>query len=551
MTQSDLETTPGRTETGPAWLSAPLPALIADRDGMITQVNAAWREVLPTAAAGTRLAETVPDWLREAHDDVLAAPAGTGAGAGVAEGPLGELSVVAHPVRRRGEDVVWWLVDNTAEHRAREALRLERKRTEFLATASTALLASLNPGRCMEMTAQLAAEYLADAALVLAPGRQGWFPVVSCARGGQPEHHRRTLDPDEVPGLGEALQGFPPVPSRWIDPAAAPAWLVPPDFGEVGSLVVTPLPGHGVPAGALVLLRHSARTAFSEDEEVFARLFAARAGVAMSAAQVFAEQSAITDVLMRDLLPPTLHEIAGVDFAGRYRASLDTERVGGDFYDVHPADGEDGETLAMLGDVCGKGLEAAVLTGKIRTTLHALLPLAADHQQMLRLLNNSLLGDDTTRFATLVLASVAREGTVVRLRLTSAGHPPPLIVRAGGAVEEADTRGVLIGVMPEMRSTTATVTLAAGETCLLYTDGITEARGGPMGDELFGEERLRAALSECGGMPAEAVAERVHMLAAQWAGRRSHDDMAVLAITAPRGQHLTAVGGHGRGRYTA
>jgi serine phosphatase RsbU (regulator of sigma subunit) len=68
---------------------------------------------------------------------------------------------------------------------------------------------------------------------------------------------------------------------------------------------------------------------------------------------------------------------------------------------------------------------------------------------------------------------------------------------------------------------------------------------------MFGEERLRDMLGECAGMPAEAVVERVHMVAAHWVGRSNHDDMALLAITSPRGQHLTAVGGHGRGRYTA
>jgi serine phosphatase RsbU (regulator of sigma subunit) len=516
--QGELNTPLGGTDTGPGWLAAPLPIVVADRGGVITDFNDRWRDVLPGASVGTPL---VPAWLRDAHDAVLAGQDGA-----PVVGTLGSRSVAAHPVRL-AHGVAWWLVDNSAEAQ----LRLERRRTEFLATASTALLASLNPGRCMAVTARLAATYLADAALVIAPGRLGWYPTATCSRGGQPVHERRAVDPTELPGLAEALQGFPPLSSRWIDPAVAPEWLVPPDFGEIGALAVTPLPGHGVPAGALVLLRRS-RQAFSEDEELVAGLFAARAGVAMSAAHVYAEQSSITDVLMRDLLPPPLREVAGVEFAGRYRAALDTDRVGGDFYDVHETG--DGQTLAVLGDVCGKGLEAAVLTGKIRTTVRALLPMATDHQQLLRLLNGALRSPGNTRFATLVLASAVHDGAGVRLRLTAAGHPPPLVVRGDGTVEEVDTRGLLVGVLPEVRSRTATVTLAAGETCLLYSDGITEARGGPLGREMFGEQRLRDALAECGGMPAEAVAERIHMLAMQWAGHHTHDDMALLAITAPR-----------------
>jgi serine phosphatase RsbU (regulator of sigma subunit) len=192
-----------------------------------------------------------------------------------------------------------------------------------------------------------------------------------------------------------------------------------------------------------------------------------------------------------------------------------------------------------------------VLTGKIRTTLRALLPMAGDHQALLKLLNRTLADRRDARFVTLVLASARREGATVRLRVTSAGHPPPLIVRADGRVEEADTRGSLIGVLPDIESTSADITLDPGETCLLYTDGIIEARGGPLGDAMFGEDRLRQSLTECANMPADAVVERIQMLASQWIGRGTHDDMAVLAITAPRGQHLAAVGGHGRGRYTA
>ena len=246
--------------------------------------------------------------------------------------------------------------------------------------------------------------------------------------------------------------------------------------------MITPLPGHGVSAGALVLLRHADEGEFSEDEEVVAQLFAARAGAALSAARLYADQASITRTLMRDLLPPPLQPVHGIDFAGGYRASEDYEVVGGDFYDVHPAATADGETLVVLGDVCGKGLEAAMLTGKIRNTLQALTPLAADHQAVLELLNGAMLSTEHCRFATLVLASVANRDGGVFLRLTSAGHLPPLIVRDGGQVQQAETCGTLIGALPNIEAQSFETTLAPGETCVLYTDGVTEARGGPMGD---------------------------------------------------------------------
>ncbi|MFJ3581730.1 PP2C family protein-serine/threonine phosphatase [Streptomyces sp. NPDC090127] len=526
---------------------------MADDRAVVRFVNDAVGLVFPGVSPGTPVGEALPDWLASAHAEVTRSfrrRPDTGSHP-TAQGPVGERVFEAHPIAQDDGTVVWWLVDDTDHRLAREALHMERERTAFLTQASNVLLSSLNLDRCMDVTAQMAAAHLADAALVIAPARGRVLPVVSCVRGGVPQASSLTVDPAQVPGLAEALQGFPPVPSRWIDREAAPAWLVPEGFGAVGSIVITPLPGHGVPAGALVLLRRGDRVAFTEGEEVFARLFAARAGAAMSAARLYTEQASITEILMRDLLPPALRQVSGVDYAGGYRPSKDHERVGGDFYDVHPSVTEDGASLVVLGDVCGKGLQAAVMTGKIRNTMHALLPMADDHQRMLSLLNTSLLNTENARFATMVLASAARAGSSVELRLTSAGHPAPLILRSDGRVEEAPTRGTLVGVLPRLVAETARVTLAPGETCVLYTDGISEARGGPLGDTMFGEERLRRALSECTGMPAEAVVERVQMLASQWLGDGKHDDMAVVVIAAPRTNHLSAVDGRTRGRFTA
>lgn len=519
-------------DAGTPLLAAPYPVLAVSAAGVVQQANAAAAALFPPAAPGTPLASAAPGWLVTGHRRFTAAGPPGGSSAAV-EGAVGERFFEAHATRPAAGQVVWWLIDATDRRLAEEALRIERERTAFLTEASDLLLSSLNLDRCMDVTAQLAARHLADAAIVVAPVSGRRTPVTLCVRGGSPARRTPVVREDDAPGLGEALQGFPPVPSRWTEPALAPQWMVPEGFGEVGSMMITPLPGQGVPAGALVLLRHSEEP-FPENEEGFARIFAARAGTAMSAARLYAEQASITETLLRELLPPKLEHVDGVEFAAGYRAAGEGERIGGDFYDLHPAAGAGQETLVVLGDVCGKGLEAAVLTGKIRNTLHALLPMSGDHRGMLRLLNGALVDSHHTRFATLVLASAAREGEGVRLRLTSAGHPPPLIVRADGRVEEADTGGSLVGVLPEIDARTARVHLARGETCVLFSDGITEARGGPLGDTMFGERRLRAALSECAGLPAEAVVERLQMLTSHWVGNRHHDDMAVVAITAPR-----------------
>ncbi|MFE1316351.1 PP2C family protein-serine/threonine phosphatase [Kitasatospora phosalacinea] len=515
--------------------ASPYPVVVLGPDGELLHSSRSARRLLDAPAPGG-----VPPWLLRAHRALAADGARPGAVRHThpVAGP-----VEAHPAPRPDGSTVWWLVapegcagllPRTAGHGACD--------WELLTRLSGLLLSSLNVDRILETVARQTALHLADAAVLVAPGTGRNLRLVTCLRGGDPAHLQQRADPAEVPGLAEALQGFPPVPSRWIDPDATPRWLVPAGLGRVGSVLVTPLPGHGVPAGALVLLRAAGGGPFAADEEVFARLFAARAGAAVSAAVMYSEQAAVTDLLMRELLPPRLEHLDGVDYAGGYRASVDRDRIGGDFYDVHPAADPGGETLALLGDVSGKGLEAAVMTGKVRNTLHALLPLADDHGRVLNLLNRALLTSHHTRFASLVLASVRREDDRVRVRLSAAGHPAPMVLRADGRVTDSTTLGSIVGVLPEATTRTDTVLLEPGEACLLYSDGITEAKGGPTGREQFGEHRLRQALAQCAGLPAEAIVERIQMLAAQWLREGRHDDMAVMVIAAPPRGHLPVVG---------
>ncbi|MEU1528744.1 GAF domain-containing SpoIIE family protein phosphatase [Streptomyces fagopyri] len=549
---------PRGTDPGTTWGAAPYPVLVADAFGDVVEVNEAAATLFPTAVPGAWLRCVVPAWIADAHARTGSPAAQTGdaasgfsasSSASPAHGPVGDRTFEARPTRTDDGDVMWWLVDDTDRRLAEDALANERTRTAFLADASSALLSSLNVERCMEVTARLAAEHLADAAVIVAPPRGGKVPLTHCGPDGDVVHRQVRAELEQLPGLTDALRGLPPVPSRWIDPAAVPGWAVPDGFTDpVGSAVVTPLPGHAVPAGALVLLRSGRRPAFTESEETLARLFASRAGASMSAARLYAEQAAITTTLMRELLPPRLHGVHGVEFAGKYLPSGRADRVGGDFYDVHPGTDEGQESLVVPGDVCGKGLDAAVLTGKVRNTVQALVPLAGDHQRLLGLLNGALMNSHHTRFVTLALASVVRSGATVRLRITSAGHPAPLIVRADGLVETVETRGTLVGAFWDIVSTTAQVELAPGETCLFFTDGITEGRGGPLGDELFGVRRLESALARCAGLPAEAVVEHIQMLAAQWVGRGAHDDMATVAVTAPHHAHLSAVNGRTPGQ---
>ncbi len=439
--------------------------------------------------------------------------------------------------RQLGADHYGWYLRDTTEEAARaEALQAERARTLFLAEASRRLSASLHQRRCLRTTVELAGAHLADAAVVVLPVRRGQSEWMSLVSGGAVrESMLRESMLGEMPGLAEALGGFPPIPSRWLDASQVPPWLFPEGFGPVGALLVTPLPGNAEPAGALILARRGDDAAFTAEDEMLARIFAARAGGAISAAALYREQVDTTAILQADLLPPELPRPEGVELFGSYQAAKDGLRIGGDFYDVFgPVDGSS-ETVVALGDVCGKGPEAAVLTGKVRQTLRALSLVDADPARMLTVLNQALLGSSRQhRFVTLVLASIGRaDHGRVRMSMATGGHPAPLVLRADGTVETVPVSGTLIGVVPLVTVRPATIELAPGELCLLYSDGLTEARGGVSGKEHYGEDRLSDALASCHGMPGEAAVERVRQLVSDWVHGGVRDDIAILAVRAP------------------
>ncbi|MBM2621435.1 SpoIIE family protein phosphatase [Actinoplanes sp. LDG1-06] len=449
-----------------------------------------------------------------------------------------------------GDDhYAWFLRDRTDEVARADALRAERSRTAFLAEAGRRLSSSLHQGRCQRITAELAVAHLADAAMVVLPvnRRQSqWMRLI--AGGTIEEGTLRERSLSDVPGLVEALGGFPPIPSKWLDASQAPEWLLPGRFGPIGALLVTPLPGNAEPAGALILARRGDDAEFSPEDEILARIFAARAGAAISAAGLYREQVDTTAVLQADLLPPELPQPDGIELVGSYQAAREALRIGGDFYDVFGPTENSSDTVIALGDVCGKGPEAAVLTGKVRQTLRALRLVGAPPDEMLRVLNRALLDSGRQhRFVTMVVGSVARaEHGRVRLTLATGGHPPPLVLRIDGRVEEVPTTGTLIGAVPRTVVNPADVELAPGELCLLYSDGLTEARGGPTGDEQFGEARLHDALAECRGMPAVATVERVRQLVSDWVHGGTRDDIAMLAVRAPARTQLSLRNGSRR-----
>ncbi len=211
-TQADTVT---HAEPNFPWAQAPYPVLVADGSGTLVQHNDAARALLPAAHPGSRLTDVAPGWLAAAHRAVTAPDARGEQGPEApapASGEIDGLHFEAHSTLCADGTVAWWLVDDTNHRLAREALRTQRERTAFLAKASSLLLASLNLGRCMEVTARMAAEHLADAALAIAPSRGHRLPVVTCLRGDSPARRRRRWSPRTLPASVRRCAASPRCP---------------------------------------------------------------------------------------------------------------------------------------------------------------------------------------------------------------------------------------------------------------------------------------------------------------------------------------------------
>ncbi len=221
--------------------------------------------------------------------------------------------------------------------------------------------------------------------------------------------------------------------------------------------------------------------------------------------QLLAERTRTARTLQEALRPAAFPDLAGVELAGRYLPAGGGREVGGDFYDVHPVGPGWG---VVIGDVSGKGADAAVLATLVRYTTRTLAAPGQPVPTLLRGVNDAVRAQvDPERFCTVAYAvlepveSAADGGR--RLRLCLAGHPPPLLRRADGRIEACGTPGSALGLLAHPDLDEVTVLLRPGDLLCLFTDGITEAR---RGIDVYGEERLARTLAD-GPEAAEAMAD--------------------------------------------
>ncbi|CAL9567017.1 ATP-binding SpoIIE family protein phosphatase [Streptomyces sp. Tu 3180] len=484
--------------------------------------------------------------------------------------PRAEHGAYARSTWRGGSYGDDWL----ARRHGRDGAWLGRGALSFLAEASDLLAGQLDEDLVTALTGQLIVPRLADwCAVWLEDGTGGhgdrggggtWAGGARLARvwhAGEDriEELRRVLDRTPPPPGDPSYPG--PVPYPWpdtvLDAPDVPGAPDPapdahdPSAAPPGTALAYRLVAGGRPLGTLVIGR-AGIDRFPDEITGLVEDLGRRVALAIGAARQYARQATISAVLQRGLLPGAVAEIPGVRSALVYEP-CDKGGPSGDFYDLFPA-GRDRWCFAV-GDVQGKGPEAAVVIGLARPWLRLLAREGYRVADVLDRLNQLLLDDATeaadaaaralvaagarptapgdgpqTRFLSLLYGELVPFDGGVRCTLASAGHPLPLLLAPDGTVRSVAQPQTLLGVVEDAAYTSETFELRSGDSLLCVTDGVTERRSGSR--QFDDGDGLATALAGCAGLDAELIAERIQRLVHEFGARPPADDLALLVLQA-------------------
>ena len=418
-------------------------------------------------------------------------------------------------------------------------LAVAQRRAQFLADAGRQVSGSLNLPHTVRRSLAACVPHVADWAQIMLVGRDGaTYTSLVTGGPGPTSTARRHPGADGVDGQARLLvTGRPELlhVSLAQDPLEPDglAALVPDDGmrQQVADLrpadvLGVPLTARGTTFGTLTLARRSGYGFVAEDISVAEEL-AVRIALALDAARRYAERASIAGVLQASLRPPELPKLEGSALAACYRPASGDAEIGGDFYDAW---GNPEDWSFVLGDVSGKGVEAAVVTGQARHTVRGASAVDRDPSAVLRALNTMLDGTTSGRFVTVVYGRVRRHPAGgLHVTVASAGHPPPLLVRTSGDVEPVQVRGLAAGLVAGVDYAQTQVILAPGDTLVLYTDGVTEAGHHSVRQ---GTQRLTGLLSNYAQAGVDALVEAIEIAVLEDSGGTQRDDLAVLALRA-------------------
>ena len=507
--------------------------VVLERDGRCVYANAAFEQLsgytFPELAAMDSVLDLVVDDEREDARRRAAARIEQGAVEPALaltlrrrDGATLDLEVGGVPLDVEDRHQLVVVVRDVSERRRAEAEREALlRRSALVAEASEVFDQSLDEQLTMDSVARLCVRELADTCVILL--------------GSEPERVRRVAvvarDDARERELAEALLR---APLEERDDHAVLAAMA------TGTAAVTEAPA-GLGTRALtVALRARGRThgvlvaGFdalpARDELELLALFedlGRRAALALDNARLYEERDQVARTLQRSLLPTALPEIPGVEIAARYVAAGDGNEVGGDFYDCFATGG--GDWAVVIGDVCGKGAEAATLTALARYTLRAAAAHTRRPRAVLGELNEALLRQRLDyRFCTVLYTSLTPRAGHVDVVVATGGHPLPLVLRASGEVQTAGLPGTLLGIVDDPELSEQRLVLAPGDALVLYTDGVTETTAV---DRATGG-RLEEFLATCAGGAASTIAEAVEREAVDAQDGPPRDDVAVVVVRA-------------------
>ena len=409
------------------------------------------------------------------------------------------------------------------------------RRQRFLAEAGRVLASSLDCEQTLAEVARLAVPELGDWCAIDLVDEDGELRrvAVSHADPAKRELVRRLRD-DYGPGNAAsrvARSGHPELHSKLTGEMLQAAAVDDEQLAlclELGlrSAALAPMRSAKRVHGVISLVTSDSLRELQAGDLAFVEDLALRAGAAVENARLYRERARTAQTLQDSLLPARLPDLPRFRAASSYHAGSLQSTVGGDFYDLFDVDGS---VMVLLGDVTGKGVDAAALTALVRHTAKTAARFDSRPCEVLRVVDEVLREQEPWSPVTLVCARLnagretAEAGASVEL--ASGGHPLPLLVDREGAVRSVGREGLVLGAIDNGRWSDHRFVLGPGETLLFYTDGATDSPGE---SGRFGDEHLERAAAR-GGDP-DALVARIDREIAAFQGDREGDDRALLAI---------------------
>jgi GAF domain-containing protein len=415
-----------------------------------------------------------------------------------------------------------------------------RERLRFLVRASDTLASSLDPEETLWRIATLAVPFLADwcVTYLQTPGGSIRRLGVRHVDPTKEAIARRivdgfAIDPETDAGVARVVRSGEPL-LRPDDAATTMAAVVEDREGllalldrlDVSSWMCVPLKSRGTVIGAVAFIASGSHRRFTQSDLDVASELAYRAGLALDNGRLYQERDQIARTLQESLLPPELPAIPAVDVAAAYLPG--EGEVGGDFYDVFQTGSN--TWAVVIGDVCGKGAEAAAVMAQARYTVRAAAMRERGPAGILRTVNEALIRAGRERFLTAAHLQLRLSGPEVRARVSVGGHPLPILVRADGTLREIGLPGMLLGVFhgPELYEDIQR--LEPGDSVVLFTDGVVDERassGGP-------DRELREVLRAHAGDTAAEMVDAIRSLVLERTAERPPDDAAFVVVRVRR-----------------